>query len=269
MLFPTLTNALPLATINHLSSMLTAVVTSLSIECNGVNYNIINEIGDIGGSGTGHIYRASNSKDSENVVVKRSWPRRVYLSTLRTSASIVSRECQIMQHLEEAHIDNIARCARSCYDPWSDQSTSIMYPLFTSSSSKDTNPDTASFASIQSINNKQMTIDKYLNTIGHILLDGHVVIADIQVLVNSETGDFLLIDFTEARIIHPNSDTNRYTSQDVVDAKQFLRRAIELVPAEYRGSPSKLWRTVMDQRGGESGSSQLEAILVDTADEYR
>jgi len=205
--------------------------------------------------------------------VKQSWGHKIYLTFPPTTpAQAVSKECTTLQKLEYFGVSNVPKCIASCYDRGSDQTTMIMQPLFIGSSPIDTNPDTASIKGISSTFRvaRSTATKKLATTVIQLLNQAHIVTTgfsdhstsslfssqpttttstssgmvsseyandpEIQLLVNSDTGDILMIDFSESKelllLIDKKQNGQLFSEKDLQLADRFLRSALALVPED-------------------------------------
>lgn len=229
-----------------------------SVVCGGHTYAILREVGDEGGSGTGRVYSA-RSEEGDSVAIKQSWPRRVYLSSWRTSSGVVAHECSVLRATRL--VPGVERCLASSYDPLADQTTLVLSPLFVGATNEDANPDTSSLASIRDPSLRDRSTRRYLTTVVSLLLDAKVASPDVQLLVNSSSGEFLVIDFTEARQLGAPV-RGRLSKEDLSLVRRFLHSALARVPVA--SSPiltESLRAAALDSRcAGELREALLDSV---------
>jgi hypothetical protein len=84
-------------------------------------------------------------------------------------------------------------------------------------------------------------------------------------LVNSDTGDILLIDFTEAATLQPRKDGS-YSAADLSMAEAFLRAAFAIVPADTSQDVARdtIRNTVarIESTNGKPIQPQLRSLLM-------
>lgn len=202
----------------------------------------------------------------------------------------------MLRRLEKYGVSNIPRCVASCYDSRADQTTIIMQPLFIGATSADTNPDKASIKTIKSLDARIAATRKLAVTTVQLLGRARVVTTglsdhqpsslfssqpinavksassdyeslkdesfegpEIQFLVNSDTGDILVIDFTESEelTLGPNG---LFSDKSLQLADAFVHSAASLVPEDCVTE----WREVIQSSvvGDDRIQSQLKNILL-------
>jgi hypothetical protein len=173
----------------------------------------------LGSGGGGADFSVKDSQSNDDFALKVSWAN---------SAQSVRNECQILNKLEEAQS---ARHVEICHGiesyPGNDDKRVIiaLKPVIE-------NP----VANVSSLHEKLRS--KSVQSIIETLVDflsANVVTTDVQALINKETGDFWLIDLTEAREM-----SSPPSFLDLALANSFLSELITLIPNEYMAFASKL-----------------------------
>lgn len=207
-------------------------------------------------------------QSSLKAVIKRSWGHKIYLTfPPSTPAQAVSKECSVLKKLEYFGVPNVPKCIASCYDSEADHTTMIMQPLFIGSKPTDTNPDTSSIKGMTSSSSRITATRKLATTIVQLLGEAHIfttglsdhspsslfssqpvkisvssksssdIVIDksndpeIQILVNSDSGDILVIDFSESKELVVGNN-GLFSEKDLQLADAFLRSAVSLVPKD-------------------------------------
>jgi hypothetical protein len=235
-----------------------ALLANVMLSCGNLEFQIGKEIGDAGGSGTSRVYSAeiiNVDAITTAAVMKRSKGHRIYWTWPPSSpATVVAKECAVLKQLEKAGVENVVRCVSTCYDKDEDSTTLLLQPLFVGSNADDVDPDKASFNDMSQAARATAT-RKLLTTTTEMIANAHIVPTgqsdhdnsnsisisgkdnknllplEIQLLVNSKTGDILLIDFTETAMLQPREDGS-YSAADLSIAESFLRAAMAIVPAD-------------------------------------
>lgn len=175
-----------------------------------------------GAGGTGRVYQGtaralSKSIVYESVAVKVSLP---------TTKPRLQNECEILHHLEQKRVNHVDKCISTCSlvpnNNLGDFAT-VLYPF-----KSPTNANSfivSSIAIIPSPEVAKTAACQLLQTVIEIILAG-VVVTDLQFLADTMTGDVLLIDFTEARMIATGN--LQYIDKQAIQS--FLSEAIAFIP---------------------------------------
>jgi hypothetical protein len=173
----------------------------------------------LGSGGGGAVFSVKDSQSNDDFALKVSWTN---------SAESVRTECEILNTLEKAQSNrHVEICIGiESYSKKNDNRVMIaLQPVVD-------NP----VASVFSLNEKLQS--KCVRSIIETMVDfltANIVTTDVQALINQETGDFWLIDLTEAReMITPPSFL------DLALANSFLSELITLIPDQLMTFASKI-----------------------------
>lgn len=170
------------------------------------------------GSGGGGAVFATHPLTGPNsdIAVKISWVR---------SASSVERECKVLQDLELKHTRNVERClGMETYPPDRKRVMIALKPVV----------DNA-VASVDQINQdvQPLAVQSIVRTLLD-MLNANVVTADVQTLMEKETGSVVFIDMTEAQTM-----ASPPSFLDLALASSFCSEIIALIPVSLAEIASK------------------------------
>uniref|UniRef100_A0A7S4EHD1 Protein kinase domain-containing protein n=1 Tax=Pseudo-nitzschia australis TaxID=44445 RepID=A0A7S4EHD1_9STRA len=182
----------------------------------------------------------------KNVVVKISWPR---------STDSVRNECDILRAMERQGVTGVERCLGSMdykYDP--NRVVIAMEPLVEdddTSSLGDLTPEIALRSAIQ------------LGKIMAQMIAANVVTTDIQPLISKSTGEVLLIDMTEAKLLNPD----RFIAEgDKLLINAFCTEVLGLIPDSLLDKTSESFLKELHRIETETGeriNGEIKEILRD------
>jgi hypothetical protein len=160
----------------------------------------------LGSGGGGAVF--SFSRLSENdVVVKVSWSR---------STDSVRNECAVLQIMEKQQVKGVERCFGAVEYPKDPRRALIvMEPLMEES--------TSSIGDLK-IELQTVAVDRLVRTMLE-MLSANVVTTDVQPLISQRTGEVMLIDMTEARVVK-----EPFSFIDLALAGSFCTEIMSLVP---------------------------------------
>jgi hypothetical protein len=175
-----------------------------------------------GSGGTGRV--SSAEFDSGKVLAtKFSWP---------TTRDAVLHECTVLHHLESFHVSGVEKCLASCTAPETfagggesdtEVVVAVLEPYFNPPS-----PPTAVLSDERlSIAAKATAVRGLATTVVQMLLAG-VASSDFQPLIDSATGDTLLIDLSEGVMF---ADRQHPSAGELQLAQSFLSEFLALVSA--------------------------------------
>lgn len=144
----------------------------------------------------------------DKVVVKFSWLQ---------SADSVRNECQILNAMEQQHVSGVERCLAQLEYPDDPRRTIlVMEPVIEDgvSSLSELSPKAA------------LTATKTLMTTMAQMLVARVVTADLQPLISKTTGDVILIDMTEAKVL----PDGKLSDLDKALVSEFCNEVMSLIP---------------------------------------
>ena len=181
----------------------------------------------------------TNSKEND-VVVKISW--------LRSTESVL-RECKILQELERNMVTGVEICLASVeYQDDPRRVMIVMEPVMEDS--------VGSISEIQSTLQPQ-AVDALIRTMVQMLA-ANVVTTDVQPLISTRTGQVVLIDMTEAKVMTPSSTLSFV---DTALVSSFCTEIFNLIPESLLDVASKslvseLQRQIliMEERARDAGS---------------
>lgn len=142
------------------------------------------------------------------VVVKFSWLH---------SADSVRNECQVLKAMEQRHISGVERCLTQLdYPDDPRRAILVMEPVIEDgvSSLSDLSPSAA------------LTATESLMTTMAQMLAARVVTADVQSLISKSTGDVILIDMTEAKVL----PDGKLSDLDKALVSEFCNEMVSLIP---------------------------------------
>lgn len=208
-----------LSFIHTLSSQpLISVVTLPKSITNFPNHDFRNPI-LLGSGGGGAVFSVKDSQSTDDFVLKVSWTN---------SAESVRTECEILNALEKAQSNrHVEICIGiESYSKMNDDRVMIaLQPVIE-------NP----IASVLSLKEKLQSncVRSIIETMVDFLT-ANIVTTDVQALINQETGDFWLIDLTEAREM-----STPPSFLDLALANSFLSELITLIPNQLMTFASKI-----------------------------
>ena len=188
----------------------------------------------------------SINNSNKNVVVKISWSR---------STDSVRNECDILRAMERQGVTGVERCLGSMdykYDP--NRVVIAMGPLVEdddASSLGDLTPEIALRSAIQ------------LGETMAQMIAANVVTTDIQPLISKSTGEVLLIDMTEARLLNPD----RFIAEgDKLLINAFCTEMLGLIPDSLLDKTSESFLKELHRIETETGvriNGEIKEILRD------
>jgi hypothetical protein len=184
-----------------------------------------------------------DTSNGRPVVVKYSWV---------LSAQSVKNECAVLREMEKKHVSGVERCIGELdYQPDPSRSVIIMEPLIEDgvSSVQELSTETIQSVAIQAL----------MRTFVE-MLSARVVTTDVQVLISQRSGDAILIDMTEAKILPndgPLSDTDRALVND------FCTEMMTLIPESLFSQASDSFRLELHKLEQVSSGAQLDQDILD------
>lgn len=170
----------------------------------------------LGSGGGGAVFAYSKEFGDGDVVAKVSWLR---------SAESVRNECKVLQVLEQKHVTGVERCLgvmKYTDDPR--RVVIVMEPVMEDSAVSSVSDITPEL--------QGKTVDGLMRTMVQMLA-ANVVTTDVQPLISQRTGEVILIDMTEARVM-----TERLSFIDVALVASFCTEIISLIPESLLDSAS-------------------------------
>lgn len=179
----------------------------------------IDKLQYLGEGGTGRVY---TYLDGDSVYVAKY--------AKKGSEQKITNECDILQIIESSNIKNVERCICSVKD-LSGETRSLLVPAFgTFTPGK----ISASFEDITDSNIRSNTALAIMDTIVNLAMIG-IVSSDLQYLCNTESGEFIFIDFTEARnLLSSLKSPKDLSNLDILEIKSFVSEGINLIPSELQ-----------------------------------
>jgi hypothetical protein len=161
-----------------------------------------------GGAVFGYSWREPpKGSSSTSAVVKISWLR---------SATSVRNECQILQLLQKRQVSGVETCLASLdYSDDPRRAMIVLEPLV---------EESVSTVSELPPKLQAKAVDQLIRTMIQMLA-ANVVTTDVQALISTNTGDVLLMDMTEARVM-----TTPPTFVDIALVGSFCSEIFNLVP---------------------------------------
>jgi hypothetical protein len=160
-----------------------------------------------GGAAFGYSWREPPKGSSTSAVVKISWLR---------SAKSVRNECQILQLLQRRQVSGVETCLASLDYPDDPRRVMIVLePLV---------EESVSTVSELPPKLQAKAVDQLIRTMIQMLA-ANVVTTDVQALISTNTGDVLLIDMTEAKVV-----TTPPTFVDIALVGSFCSEIFNLIP---------------------------------------
>lgn len=169
----------------------------------------------LGSGGGGAVFGYSASSSSNDVVLKISWLR---------SAESVRNECRILQQLQKSTVSGVETCLASLEYPDDPRRAMILLePLI---------DESVSSVSELPLKLQANAVDQLIRTMVQMLA-ANVVTTDVQALISTKTGDVLLIDMTEAKVL-----ADPPTFVDIALAGSFCSEIFNLVSERMMSTAS-------------------------------
>ncbi|GKY98572.1 hypothetical protein MPSEU_000814000 [Mayamaea pseudoterrestris] len=168
----------------------------------------------LGAGSGGAVFSMQNDKEEATlqpplVAVKISWT---------ASAASISKECKILQKLEQQSVHGVERClATAPYPSDSRRVMMVLEPVVVD--------DANSIDDIRDLAARSRAMNQLMETLVEMMA-ARVVTTDVQLLV-SQSGDILLIDLTEAKKL---SSYMPLAAIDMALANSFCSEMLALVP---------------------------------------
>lgn len=165
----------------------------------------------VGGSGAVFAMTATPTDGSQvsSLAVKVSWS---------SSADSVDKECRILRTLEKYSVHHVERCLdRQAYPIDPSRVIILLQPVVESDASN-------RIDNLESNNAQARATQQLMQTLVEMLAVG-VVTTDVQILVSPVSGDMILIDLTEARVL-----SSPLSVLDMALAGSFCSEMLSLVP---------------------------------------
>jgi len=176
------------------------------------------------------------------VAVKISWQR---------SAESVKNECRVLQALKDSRVSGVEICLGQT--PYPSDPSRIMIalqPVFTDAVVN-------SVTEVQGAEQQSHAVQSIITTMMQMLA-ARTVTTDVQPLISAQTGDVLLIDLTEAKMVTATS----ISLIDLSLASSFVSEMLSLVPESlHQVAAATLWHEL--QNVGDRLPIQFCAILRD------
>jgi hypothetical protein len=196
-----------------------------------------------------------------SLVLKVSWI---------SSRDSVRNECQILQSLEPYQIDSIEQCwGEFPYPndadptPKQPQQSSQRIMLLLSPYVSD---GTSNIYDVSTKLNQIRAVQQLSQTMIQ-LLARNVVTIDVQPLISKETGQVVLIDFSEAQSLTPSASSSQsFTFSDLTLVNNFVTEMMTLIPDEFRSvAEESIHEEVqrLETQEGNSLSPEIKDILID------
>jgi hypothetical protein len=185
----------------------------------------------LGSGGGGAVFSFSRQSENDDVVVKVSWSR---------STDSVRNECAVLQMMEKQQVQGVERCLGVMEYPKDPRRALIvMDPLMEES--------TSSIGDLK-LELQTLAVDRLVRTMLEMLA-ANVVTTDVQPLISQRTGEVILIDMTEARVLK-----QPFSFIDLALAGSFCTEIMSLVPDSLRDHASETavqeLKTIEASRGG-------------------
>lgn len=176
-----------------------------------------------------------NHHHKNNVVLKVSWIG---------SRDSVRNECRILQSLEPYQIHAIERCWGEFPYPDDNDAAQQQQQRIMVLLSPYVSDSTSNIWDVQTKSNQIRAVQQLSETMIQ-LLARNVVTIDVQPLISKETGQVILIDFSEAQILSSSSSSmspissssstgTAYTFSDWTLLNNFVTEMMTLIPDEFR-----------------------------------
>lgn len=160
----------------------------------------------------------TKEKKENDVVVKISWLR---------SAESVKNECKILQELERKMVTGVESCLASTeYQDDPRRVMIVMEPVI---------EDSVGSISEIPLSLRPKVVDALVRTMVQMLA-ANVVTTDVQPLISTRTGQVVLIDMTEAKIMTPSP---KLSFVDVALVSSFCTEIFNLIPENLLDVASK------------------------------
>jgi hypothetical protein len=161
----------------------------------------------LGSGGGGAVFSFSRHSGINGVVVKVSWSR---------STDSVRNECAVLQIMEKQQVQGVERCFGAMeYSKDPRRALIVMEPLIEES--------TSSIGDLE-FGLQTVAVDHLVRTMLEMLA-ANVVTTDVQPLISQRTGEVILIDMTEARVVK-----EPFSFIDLALAGSFCTEIMSLVP---------------------------------------
>ena len=193
---------------------------------NGHKYETVSFLGE-GGSGTVYLARESSTKFNSN--------DKYVLKISHGNPKGVQNECKILNYFESSlntkyYKNGVPKCICEVNNihlsPLKNNKNGVdtaivMKPYFDNPSS--------TFDSLKSTSIREKAVTRFIDIVADLLKTG-IVSTDLQPLIDSNTGEVLLIDFSEAKLLSL-SETN-LSSIDELSIQAFLSEALSIIPSD-------------------------------------
>jgi len=203
------------------------------------------------------------TNNDKEVAIKVSWKR---------SRDSVENECSILQNLQKNRVPHVEQCLGRPNNPYPYEDGRVMIaltPVISSSSSSSSNngiisTTTSDLTNVKSGQPQSNAVKSVVETMVGMLKVG-IYTVDVQPLINTETGDTLFIDFTEAkRFSTPPS------AEEESGLVGFCSEMFVLIPDSLKDEAGEYLRAELEKlSNGEEGPMSekildiLESIWVD------
>eukprot|EP00536_Pseudo-nitzschia_multiseries_P016362 jgi/Psemu1/221084/e_gw1.1087.13.1 len=185
------------------------------------------------------------ANDKNDVVVKISWSR---------STDSVRNECDVLRVLERRGVTGVERCLGATdyrYDP--DRVVIVMQPLVVDDNDNTGNGSITASLDDLSLEMARVAARKLGTTAAQMIAAG-VVTTDVQPLISKTTGDVLLIDLTEARVIVvPTGEGASIADGDRLLTNAFFTEIQGLIPESLLDDASEAFRNELRRIEADTG----------------